>query len=88
MVQYTITLTNEEDKALSFVAYSQQEWIDNAVHESCRVAIDQICQICIEKCLETGTQIPGSKEAMVNLAFDMGWVVPAKDKPIPPPPAV
>lgn len=87
MVQYTITLTNEEDKALSFVAYSQQEWIDNAVHERCRVAIDQICQICIEKCFETGTQIPGSKEAMVNLAFDMGWVVPAKDRPTPPPPA-
>jgi len=86
MTQYTITLTDEENKALSFVAYSQQEWIDNAVHERCRVAIDEICQICIEKCLETGTQIPGSKDAMVNLAFQMGWVVAAKDRPIPPPP--
>ncbi len=62
------------------------QWIDNAVHERCRVSIDEICQICVEKCLETGTQIPGSKDAMVNLAFQMGWVVAAKDRPIPPPP--
>jgi hypothetical protein len=86
MVEYTVTLTDEENKALSYAAYSQQGWIDNAVHERCRVAIDEICQICVEKCLETGTQIPGSKDAMVNLAFQMGWVVPAKDQPQPPPP--
>jgi hypothetical protein len=73
-MEYTITLTEAEDKALSYVALSQQDWIDNAVHERCRVAIDEIVKICVEKCLETNTQIPGSKNDMVLLAFENGWV--------------
>ena len=73
-MEYTITLTEAEDKALSYVAISQQDWIDNAVHERCRVAIDEIVKICVEKCLETNTQIPGSKDNMVLLAFENGWV--------------
>jgi hypothetical protein len=73
-MEYTITLTEAEDKALSYVALSQQDWIDNAIHERCRVAIDEIVKICVEKCLETNTQIPGSKNDMVLLAFENGWV--------------
>jgi hypothetical protein len=73
-MEYTITLTEAEDKALSYVALSQQDWIDNAVHERCRVAIEEIVKICVEKCLETNTQIPGSKNDMVLLAFENGWV--------------
>lgn len=73
-MEYTITLTEAEDKALSHVALSQQDWIDNAVHERCRVAIDEIVKICVEKCIETNTQIPGSKDDMVLLSFEQGWV--------------
>ncbi len=50
-MNYTVTLSDAEDKALSYVAYSQQDWIDNAVHERCRIAIDDIVKICVEKCL-------------------------------------
>jgi hypothetical protein len=73
-MEYTVTLTEAEDKALSYVVLSQQDWIDNAVHERCRVAIEEIVKICVEKCLETNTQIPGSKDDMVLLAFENGWV--------------
>lgn len=73
-MEYTITLTEAEDKALSHVALSQQDWIDNAVHERCRAAIEEIVKICVEKCLETNTQIPGSKDGMVLLAFEQEWV--------------
>jgi hypothetical protein len=80
MTDYTITLSAAEDKALSYAAMSQQDWIDNAVHERCRVAIDEIVQITVQKCIETGTQIPASKEAMVDLAFDQGWVKTAAER--------
>lgn len=73
-VQYSVTLTEAENMALSHVAISQQDWIDNAVHERCRVAIDQIVKICVDKCLETNIQIPGSKDDMVLLAFEQEWV--------------
>lgn len=79
MVQYTITLTDTEDKSLSYIAMSQQDWIDNAVHERCRIAIDEIVQLTVQKCIETNTSIPSSKEAMVDLAFDQGWIQAAAD---------
>jgi hypothetical protein len=80
MTDYTITLSAAEDKALSYAAFSQQDWIDNAVHERCRIAIDEIVKITVEKCLETGTPIPGSKDEMVDLAFEQGWVKTAAER--------
>jgi len=79
-MNYTITLSVAEDKALSYAAFSQQDWIDNAVHERARIAIDEIVQVTVAKCLETGTQIPGSKDEMVDLAFAQGWVKTAADR--------
>ena len=74
MTQYTITLTDAEDKALSCVALSQNDWIQNAVHERCRIAIEEIVVITVQKCLETGTAIPGSKDQMVELALAQAWI--------------
>lgn len=79
-MNYTITLSTAEDNALSYAAFSQQEWIDNAVHDRCRVAIDEIAKICVEQCLANNIQIPGSKEAMVDLAFQNGWVITAAQR--------
>ena len=41
-MNYTITLTETENKALGYVALNQQDWMDNAIHERCRIAIDDI----------------------------------------------
>lgn len=65
---YSVILSDAEDKALGIVAVSQQEWIDNAVHERCRVAIDKIVQEEIEKKLQSGQTISGSKEDIVLAA--------------------
>jgi hypothetical protein len=80
MATYTTTLSAAEDKALSYAALTQQTWIDNAVHERCRVAIDEIVALTVQKCLETNTAIPGSKDAMVDLAFAQGWVKTAAQR--------
>lgn len=74
MTTYTITLSAAEDAALAYVAFDQQDWIDNAVHERARIAIEEIVSLTVQKCLETGTQIPSSKDAIVELAFAQGWV--------------
>jgi hypothetical protein len=80
MTTYTINLSAAEDAALSYAAFSQDDWIQNAVHERCRIAIEEIVAITVEKCLETNTPIPGSKDAMVELAFSNDWVKAAADK--------
>jgi hypothetical protein len=74
MIQHTITLTETEDAALSYAALSQQDWIQNAAKARCSSAIDEIVQLTVQKCLENNIQIPGSKEAMVTLAFNQEWV--------------
>lgn len=80
MVNYTITLSSAEDAALSVAALSQDDWIQNAVKERCRAAIDEIAQIVVAKCLEAQQPIPNSKDLMVELAFTNGWVKTAAQR--------
>jgi hypothetical protein len=68
MAQYTVTLSDAENKALGYYAASQEDWINNAVHERCRIAIDEIVKMEVEKKLAAGQTISGSKEDIVNAA--------------------
>lgn len=68
MTQITITLSDAEYKALGVVAVSQQEWIGNAVHERCRIAIDEIVNAEVQRKLAAGEPITGSKEDIVLAA--------------------
>lgn len=65
MATYTITLSDAEDKALNVVAISAQEWINNAVKERCRIAIDEIVNVEVQRKLANGETISGSKEDIV-----------------------
>lgn len=68
--QYTITLSDAQDKAFSTVTLDQQEWIENAVFERCRVAIEEIVNAEVQRKLTAGETISGSKEEIV-LAADI-----------------
>jgi hypothetical protein len=68
MTTYTITLSNAESKALGVVALSQQEWIENAIHERCRLAIEEIVNAEIQRKLAVGEPITGSKDDIVMAA--------------------
>lgn len=68
MTTYTITLSAAEDKALGFVAYSQQDWINNAIHERCRLAIEEIFASEVQRKIAAGETISGTKEDIVMAA--------------------
>ena len=68
MATYTIVLSEAEDKALHTVALSAQVWIDNAVHERCRIAIDEIVNAEVQRKLAAGEPITGSKDDIVIAA--------------------
>ena len=68
MTTYTITLSDAEDKALHLVALSAQDWIDNAVHERCRIAIEEIVNSEVQRKLAAGQSITGSKDDIVLAA--------------------
>lgn len=67
-VDYTITLSDAEDKALGYVAVSQQEWIENVVKSRCENAIQEIFQMEVERKINAGEAITGSKEDIVLAA--------------------
>jgi hypothetical protein len=79
-MNYIITLTAAEDAALSYAAFSQDDWIQNAVHERCRIAIEEIVALTVQKCLDNNVQLPGTKDAIVALAFERGWVKTAAQR--------
>ena len=79
-MDYKITLTDTEDKALAYAAASQQDWIDNVIHHRCRIAIDDIVKIAVDKFLEAGESMPGDKDQIVAIAFDRGWVKTAAQR--------
>jgi hypothetical protein len=65
---YTITLSDAQDKALSVVAVDQQEWIENAVFERCRLAIEEIVNAEVQRKIAANETISGTKEDIVNAA--------------------
>jgi hypothetical protein len=68
MTTYTVTLSAAEDKALGVVALSQNDWIQNAVKERCRLAIEEIVAAEVQRKLAAGESITGSKDDIVMAA--------------------
>lgn len=68
----TITLTAAQEKALAYVALSPQEWSENAVHNRCDIAIDEIYDAEVARMTADPdiTSIPANKDAVV-LAADI-----------------
>jgi hypothetical protein len=68
MAQYTITLSDAEDKAIHVVALDAQDWIENAVHNRCRIAIEEIIAAEVQRLLAAGQPITGTKDDIVLAA--------------------
>lgn len=64
----TITLSDAEFKALGVVALSQEDWVNNAVHERCRIAIEEIVASEVQRKLAAGESITGTKDDIVMAA--------------------
>ena len=77
-MNYTITLTETEKLAMEYIAYDPQDWVDNAMKERARLAIEEIIKIAVDKFLEAGQPIPGSREEIVAAAYSNNWIQTAK----------
>ena len=72
MNTFTVTLTDAQLKALAYVALDPQEWIDNAIHERCRLAMEEIFIAEVARMVADPsiTEIPADREQVV-LAADI-----------------
>lgn len=67
-MNYTISLTKAQYKALSYVAYDPQEWIENAVNVRCERAMEEIFLAECQRIALEGGEISGTKEDIVLAA--------------------
>ena len=69
---YTVSISDAEKKALEYIALSVQDWIDNAVDNRARIAIDEIYNAEVARMTADPdiTSIPADKDAVV-LAADI-----------------
>jgi len=79
-MNYTVTLTETEKKGMEYIAYSPQDWVENAMKERARIAVDEIVKLAVEKFLAANQSIPGSKEEIVAAAYSNGWIKTAADR--------
>ena len=79
-MNYTITLTETEKLAMEYVAYDPQDWVENAMKERARIATEEIVKLSVDKFLEAGQTIPGSREEIVAAAYANDWIQTAKNK--------
>ena len=80
MVDYTINVSDVNDKVLGYVANSQQEWIENCINARLIQAKAEIINILITHCNENNITLATGEDAQINQAFDLGLVELAKDR--------
>ena len=79
MAKYTIELTDTEDKAMSFVALSTQEWAENFLKVRSKKAVKEIIALNIEHCNANGITIATGEDKQVEQAFELKVVKTAKE---------
>ena len=80
MADYKVTLTDTEDKAMSYCAFDTQEWVDNALKVRAKRAKDEILLLNMKHCNANGIAIADTEDKQVQQAFDLKIVKTAKER--------
>ena len=74
-MDYTVTLTEAQRKALEYIALDASEWINNAAISRSNNAVDEICAIYTNHKLDNDEAITVvGKDAMVLAAYSEGLI--------------
>jgi hypothetical protein len=65
MKTITIELTEAEYYAMQLIAYTPEEWTDNAVKNRARIAMDEIVNEIVQQKIAKGETISGTKEQIL-----------------------
>ena len=74
MPEIKVTLTDTENKSLEYVAFSVQDWADNALKNRARIAKDEIISLLVKHCNTNDISIATGEDAQVTQAYDLGVV--------------
>ena len=80
-MDYTITLTEAENKAMEYIAADVNDWIVNSTTNRARIAINEICDLYVKIKLESNQPIiVTNKPDMVLAAYGEGLVKTAAQR--------
>ena len=79
MTDYKVTLTDTEDKAMTYCTVSTQDWVDNALKNRARIAKEEIIALNTTHCNANNIQIATGEDAQVAQAFTLKVVKTAKE---------
>ena len=80
-MDYTITLTDTQVKALEYCTDVPKNWITNAAQARAQIATAEIISKLTEHCNENSLALAIGKDAQVTQAFDLGVVIKMSDTP-------
>jgi len=80
MPNITITITDVEQKGLEYAAHTPADWASGVIKHRAKVAVDEIVDITVKHCLDNDIQVPSTREAIVDYAFDNDLVITAKQR--------
>jgi len=73
-MDYTITLTDTEQKSIEYIAVDVDAWITNAAKVRAKRAKEQIIAINAAHCNANSITIAVGEDAQVTQAYDLGLV--------------
>ena len=76
-MDYTITLTDTEQKSMEYIAVDVKEWISNVAKNRARQAKDEIVAVLITHCNNNSIAIATGEDAQVAQAYSLGIVTKA-----------
>jgi len=76
-MDYTITLTDSQQKAMEYCATDINEWMNNFATNRANIAIREIIQKNTTYCNANGIAIAVGIDAQVQQAYDLGVVTAA-----------
>lgn len=71
MAEIKVTVTDTQMKCLESIAYSVQDWCDNAIHNRARIAQDEIITKLVKHCNEKSIALAVGKDAQVTQAYEL-----------------
>ena len=73
-MDYTITLTETEKKAMEYIANDTNEWITNAAQNRARLAAEEIVGLLVTHCNENEIALAVGQDAQVAQAYSLGII--------------
>tara|TARA_R110000851_G_scaffold313595_1_gene475283 strand:+ start:836 stop:1108 length:273 start_codon:yes stop_codon:yes gene_type:complete len=79
MANITVTLSDTQTKSLEYMAYSVQDWANNALQERARIAQEEIIASLVAHCNANSIAIATGADAQVTQAYSLSVVDTAKN---------